>query len=189
MGTLISLTTRKSIHADVVKWLIKQSNDHGIDIVNTPMPLEHARNLQVERFLSSPYEYLFIVDSDCVPQDNTVEKLMAYQFPFITAPHPTIKGNETGVMVLDSDGNGDYVQHIPFDKGLQECDAVGCAGMLFHRSVFERLDKPYFKFIFNDDGYLVKGEDFYICDKMKQAGIKIYADCNLIQTHNVGVSI
>ena len=188
MSVLISLATKKSVHAEVVKWLLLQNAEYTIDIVNSPMPLEHVRNLQVKRFLSSDAEFLFLVDSDCVPKPNTLKQLLDFDLPFISAPHPTIKGNETGVMIMDKVDEG-YRQHRPFDKGLEECDAVGCAGMMIRRDVFEQVEKPYFKFIYDKEGQLVKGEDFYFCDKLKEAGIKIYAYCDIVQTHYVEVPI
>lgn len=191
MDILISLTTRKSIHADVTRWmLLQQTKGYVIDIVLTPMPLGHARNQQVLRFLDSPYSYIFILDSDCVPQDNTLEALRILDLPFVTAPHPTQQNGETGVMVLDKkpDGSG-YVQHKPWDKGLQKCDAVGCAGMLIHRGVFAKIDQPYFKFIYDKQGLLVNGEDFDFCERIKKAGIKVYAYCDMVQSHYVEVVV
>ena len=154
------------------------------------MPLGHARNQQVLRFLDSPYSYIFILDSDCVPQDNTLEALRALDLPFVTAPHPTQQNGETGVMVLDKkqDGAG-YVQHKPWNKGLQKCDAVGCAGMLIHRDVFTAIGQPYFKFIYDKQGLLINGEDFDFCERIKKAGIKVYAYCYMVQTHHVEVGV
>lgn len=189
MSVLISLTTKKYIHAEVTKWLMKQYEQYPIDIVQSFNPLEHARNEQVDRFLKTHYDRLFIVDSDCVPAPTTIKTLDQLNLPFVVAPHPSIKGVETGVMVLDRVGENEYVQHRPFNKGLQECDAVGCAGMMIHREVFEKLDKPYFRFIYDEDGKLVKGEDFDFCDRIKELGYKVYAHCDLIQTHYVEVAI
>lgn len=191
MDILISITTRKSIHADVARWmLLQQTKGYVIDIVQTPMPLGHARNQQVLRFLDSSYKYMFILDSDCVPQDNTLEALSVLDLPFVTAPHPTQQNGEIGVMVLDKnpDGTG-YIQHKPWDKGLQKCDAVGCAGMLIRRGVFEKLDQPYFKFVYDKQGLLMNGEDFDFCERIKKAGVEVYACCDMVQTHHVGVAI
>jgi len=189
LNIFVSLATKKFIHAEAVKWLLKQDVKCVIDIVNSPMPLEHVRNLQVERFLDSASEFFFILDSDCVPPDNILKMLTAFNLPFICVPHPSIKDNETGVMVLDKVGEYQYRQHYPFNKGLQKCDAVGCAGMMIKRDVFSRIEKPYFKFIYNEEGKLVQGEDFYFCDKLKAAGIEVFAYCDLIQTHYLEVPI
>ena len=188
LSTLVSVITRKSIHAEVVKWMLAQPDHQAIDIINTPKPLVHARNLQVERFLSSPYDRIFLLDSDCVPPLNAVPVLEALDLPFVTVPHPTIQGNECGVMVLDKTEDG-YKQHKPWDRGLQECDAVGCAGMMIHRSVFEKIEQPYFMFIYNKQGQLVNGEDFNFCEKIKEVGIKVYAYCDMVQRHYVEVAV
>jgi len=192
---LISLTTRKSIHADVVKWILLQSiKGYRVDILKTNRPLEHARNQQVLRFLDSPYSYMFILDSDCLPQDNTLEALTALDLPFVSAPHPFLnpdpnkKGSSVIVMDRKPDGSG-YVQAKIWDKGLVECDATGCAGMLIHRDVFKKIDQPYFKFIYDSQGLLINGEDFDFCERIKEAGFKVYAYCDMVQTHFVEVPI
>lgn len=184
----ISVATKKSIHAEVAKWLIAQDENCIIDIVNSPYPLEHVRNLQVNRFLESGAGFLLLVDSDCVPQPRTVELLKTLNLPFVSAPHPSIINDETGILVMDKTKDG-YVQHRPFDSGLQKCDAVGCAGMMIRKDVFSKIPKPYFKFVYNSEGQLIQGEDFYFCDKLKVAGIEVYAYCDLTQTHYVEVAI
>lgn len=194
MKILISLTTKSHIHAETCKWLLAQDSEKcAIDILNTRSPLEHARNLQVKRFLDSPFDILFIVDSDCVPKKNTIDMILNFDLPILSIPHPAIKENdkgenELGLMVLDSDGKGNYVQNLPL-KDLQKCDAVGCSGLAIKREVFERLEKPYFKFVFDNNGYLSKSEDFYFCDKVKSTGYEIYAWCKEPQNHYVEVVI
>jgi len=192
---LISITTRKSIHADVARWmLLQQKKGYVIDIVHTPKPLGHARNQQVLRFLDSPYSYIFILDSDCVPQDKTLEALRTLDLPFVAAPHPFLNPDPgvtgSSVIVMDKkpDGSG-YIQHNPWDKGLQKCDAVGCAGMLIRRDVFAKIDQPYFKFVYDKQGLLINGEDFDFCDRIKKAGVEVYAYCDMIQTHHVEVAV
>jgi hypothetical protein len=153
----------------------------GFQFINDPRPLDHARNLQVKRFLDSDCTHLFTVDSDCVPPTNTIQKLEAFNLPIIASPHPTIIDNEIGLMVVDK-VNGGYRQHQPC-TGLQKCDAVGGSGLLIKREVFEKMKPPYFSFMYDEEGYLSQGEDFYFCQKAKANGYEIYAYCDLVQNH------
>ncbi len=178
---LISVATKGTIRAETSAWIVRACAEPtvGYDPVIDPRPLEHVRNLQVHRFLATDFTHLFFLDSDCLPPDRVIEKLLSLDLPIVTAPHLTAKGDEVGPMVVDRVTNG-YIQHQPI-VGLQKCDAVGGSGLLIRREVFEKLGPPWFRFLYNEDGYLVKGEDFYFCERAVEAGYEIWADCDLLQ--------
>ena len=64
-SVLISCITRESIHAQTAQWLANQR--YEVDIVQLPYTIAHNRNVQVERFLATKYDYIFIVDADVLP--------------------------------------------------------------------------------------------------------------------------
>ena len=181
----ISVVTKGSIRAETTQWLLRAfvqlAPQVEVDIVCDPRPLEHARNMQVHRFLKTEYTHLFLLDSDCVPPDRTVEKLLALDLPIVTAPHLTEVKGEIGPMIVDR-APGGYRQHLPIE-GLQKVDACGGSGLLIIREVFEKLGPPWFRFVMDDQGLLCQGEDFYFCERAYQAGYEVWADCDLIQTH------
>lgn len=187
----ISTPTKGSIRAETSEWRLRAfaqlAPNVEVQTVITPKPLEHARNEQVHRFLASNCTHLFLLDADCVPQEQTIQRLLAYGLPIIAAPHPTTVKGETGLMVVDRAGDR-YAQHHPL-VGLQGPDVVvGGSGLLIHRSVFEKLSMPWFRCLYDERGLLVKSEDFYFCDKAHKAGYEIWADCDLPQRHmQVGI--
>lgn len=185
----ISTPTKGTLRAESVQWLLGAFVDLApsveVQIIQTRLPLQHARNEQVHRFLASNCTHLFMLDADCIPQPRTIERLLAYGLPFIAAPHPSIMGQETGLMALDRTEGG-YTGHNPL-QGLQRCDAVGCAGMLIAREVFETISAPWFVFEHGPDGRLCLGEDFYFCERLAANGYEVWADCDLAQRHVVEV--
>lgn len=187
----ISIPTRHNIHAETVEWLLRTfvqlAPNVEVQIVNTPHPLEYQRNEQVRRFLASDCTHLFLLDSDCVPRDGTVQRLLAHDLPFVSAPGPTMIGGEVGVLALDRTPEG-YVSHDPL-TGLQRVDAVGCAGMLICRHVLMEMVPPWFTFEMGEGGVLTKGEDFGFCERLKESGVEIVSDCDLIQRHWVLVPL
>ena len=190
----ISIATKGTIRAQTVVWLLQSftqlAPDVEVQIVADSMPLQHARCEQVQRFLASRCTHLFLLDSDCVPQASTIQKLLAYDLDIVAAPHPAIKGKEIGLMVLDrkEDGTG-YVQHRPLE-GIQGPDVVvGCAGLLIKRSVFEIVKDPWFTCRYNQQGFITATEDFDFCDRAHAAGIHVWADCDLAQSHLVQLEI
>ena len=190
----ISIATKGTIQAQTVAWLLQSfvqlAPEVEVQIVADSMPLQHARCEQVQRFLASRCTHLFILDSDCIPKDQTIQKLLAYDLDIISAPHPAIKGDEIGLMVLDRkmDGSG-YVQHRPLE-GIQGPDVVvGCAGLLIKREVFDIIKDPWFTCSYNTQGFITRTEDFDFCDRAHAAGIAVWSDCSLAQQHIVSLNI
>ncbi len=180
------------MRAEVTEWLLRTfaelAPDVEIQLVVTPLPLEFARNEQVRRFLASDCTHLFILDADCVPQLGTVQRLLRHDLPFVTAPHPTMIGVEVGLMVMDAAEGGGYRSHQP-TTGMQRVDVVGCAGMLIRRDVLTSIPAPWFTFDMDENGNMLRGEDFGLCEKMAALNIEVWADCDLVQKHWVSVPL
>ena len=190
----ISIATKQNVNAQTVLWLLQAfvqlAPDVEVQIVANSMPLQHARCEQVVKFLATKCTHLFLLDSDCVPKMGTLQKLLAYDLDIVSAPHPAIKGTEIGLMVLDrKEDDSGYVQHYPLE-GLQGPDVVvGCAGLLIKRSVFEIVKDPWFTCCYNQQGFITATEDFDFCDRAHAAGIHVWADCDLVQSHLVQLEI
>ena len=187
----ISIPTTGSVRAETMEWTLRAfvdlAPDVEVQIVNDNVPLEGARNIQAQRFLASKCSHLFLLDADCVPQQGTIQRLLAYDLPIVSAPHPTRKGAERVLMALVAHEDG-YKEHLP-RLGLQMVDAVGGSGLLIERSVFEKLPRPWFRCLYDDDGVLHRAEDFYFCERAKEGGYDIWADYALVQEHIRPVSI
>lgn len=189
----ISTVTKGSLQAFVAAWreraLLQMHPNVELQWEVSSKPLQTARCAQVDTFMASTCTHLFLLDSDVLPPERTVQKLLAYNLPMIAAPHSARKGDEIGVMVLDRDGNGAYKQHHPWrpGSGLQGPNVVvGCAGMLIRRDVFEKVGKPWFQCTHDKvDGHLIRSEDFEFCDRVHAAGIPIWALCDLVVQHKI----
>jgi len=186
----ISIATKGTVRLETAQWFARalhQLSPYVEDLsVLTPRPLEHARNLQRLRFLESTCTHLFILDSDCIPPEYAIQKLLLHRKPIISAPHRSVIGQEVGLMVLDRVSDG-YRQHHPM-SGFQGPDVVvGSSGLLIAREVLEKLGP--FRFLYDDQGRLIKSEDFDFCDRAHEAGYEIWADCDLQQNHVVTVTV
>jgi hypothetical protein len=171
---------------EVISLLKRPGVDVAFDTVITRRTLMHARNTQVWHFRDTDCTHLFLLDSDCVPQKNTIVRLLAHNTPIISAPHETTVNGERGLMVVDKAAKG-YVQHHPL-TGLQGPNVrVGCGGLLIAKEVFETLEAPWFVCQYNERGELALSEDFYFCERALKAGYEIWAQCNLWQRHKSGL--
>jgi len=170
---------------ELVRWLLKtlveMQNDCYLDLVHSTKGIQHARNLAIKRFLQTNCTHIYTVDSDCIPQDGVIPKLLAYDLPFISTPAPQIINGEAGLMMLDK-VEGGYKQHRPL-TGLQKCDAVGGTGLFLKREVLDAITPPWFEFHYDTNGLLSGGEDFAFCEKTIKAGYEIWVQADLAQSH------
>lgn len=187
---LISTPTKENMRVETADWRLREvmrlaampGVSVAVDTVKTRKPLQHARNVQVWSLLSTDCTHLFLLDADCVPQENTIPELLAYNLPIISAPHESEINGERGLMVVDP-APGGYVQHHPM-VGLQGPNVrVGCGGLLIAREVFEALSPPWFVCEYDGRGELVLSEDFYFCERALFAGYEVWAQCDLWQEH------
>jgi len=198
MKVALSTVTKGGIDAETAQWrelaLLSMFPNIESHWVISRSPLQDARCEQVDKFLASECTHLFILDSDTRPLPFTIQRLLLHNKLFIAAPHTSIKDHEIGTMILDRNPSGEdsYVQHHPWERGcgLQGPNVVvGCSGMLIHRSVFERIGKPWFQCRYNSEGRLTKTEDFDLCDRAFALNIEVWADCDLTQGHNLSLVI
>ena len=62
-------------------------------------------------------------------------------------------------------------------------DSVGTAATMIHRRVFEKMDFPYFRFLYRPSGEILLTEDHYFCWKAMKYGFEVWADPKLFCSH------
>ena len=196
MNILISVITRDIIHAETVAWLCDQQAryHYGVDIVKTPFSIPHQRNLQAERFMDTEIDYLFILDNDVVPKVGTIPDLIADLPPKTcrVAPPWTVNqpGNTPHPMAYNLGKDGLYYPPDisqatvgPAYFGRHVVDGAGMSGALIPRKLFLEMERPWFKWTHDKDGYVYETEDFYFWRKAAALGWKLEADLDLIADH------
>jgi len=153
-------------------------------------PVDANRNKMVKDFLQNENnEWMLMVDNDVVPPGDilkmvdTGEKVVSATVTVKKegVPHPVIvKQREDGK--FRRMGMEEYREEIS-DEGLVEVDGVGTGCLLVHRSVFEEMSPPWFKFVYNEDGTLKLGEDFYFGQRLRQMDIPMYVNSNYVCSH------
>lgn len=163
------------------------------------------RNQLAEAALSLPDEWFLWVDSDQGMPKGGLWRLLSWDKPIVAAnvfkkepdsgflpvfyQHSKIQEREYDPMfhtvlkymaengnITKSDPNGALLSPA---GALVKCDAVGFGCVLTHRSVFEKIEPPWFS---NYGGF---GEDLYFCRLAEQAGIEIYGDMGCVADHKM----
>jgi len=187
---LCCIPTFGNIRVELAQLLYEWKKQYGdfFDVYPSLIrPLYAARNDCVKTFLETDASYLFFIDSDAVPPANAIEQLLSHGFDkkIVAGLCYEIKLDADGLLkriplVLKAVKNGEYKIMDVGLKDLIEVDATGTICVMIHKSVFKRLEGPWF---FN------RAEDFYFYENAKKAGFKIYVDseCNVQHFVEVGM--
>lgn len=156
-------------------------------------PIDVARNLLVKKALDMGFDHIGFLDSDVKCPIDAFIRMLAHKQPFVSGLYRAkkdveYKGKKMWNAYVYSDEYKGYVPIIDWsDDGMLTVDVVGAGLMLIHRSVFEKIDFPWFRWTKNLDviGHGVS-EDFDFCIKLKAAGIPILIDNTIQATHICG---
>ena len=183
----------------VMAWLSEAYQSGAYDLSIYPaigvQPVDNARNEIVQEFLKSDCTHLLFVDSDTVPPQETITKLLAADKDIISGLTPIIEYDDTW---KHSDSNGFYKkwnvvnekdQHASPHQGVIPIKGAGSSCILIKRAVFEKLKAPWYRFVYNDDSGkpVVVGEDIYFVIKAIGAGFKPFADTDVICSHHKSI--
>lgn len=162
----------------------------GTNIANTRNTLvnENKSDLKHQKLDSAFTHYLFI-DADVVPTVDVVQKLLEYDLDIVSAAYKSREQGYSyvgGVFKKTEDGEFRDALKLKSDStGLMEVDWVGGGCLLIKKQVFENTPYPWFyypvKEIVDKKGNIHRKiifEDVGFCMNVKEAGYKIYMDCD-----------
>lgn len=176
----IGIPNTGALRTELVEWLMRQG---AIIFMPHAKPHDHCRNIIVNEFLKTDCTHLLMVDSDIVPPDNVLE-MVENNVGVCAAYARTVSNGELIPVGMTKDVNGYHHNFEHSKDGLHKVDAVGTGCILIKREVFKKLDKPYFKFVY-EDGLLVNGEDFDFSERVGE----VYFDTRYKCKHFTTVAI
>jgi len=134
------------------------------------------------------YDVLLWIDSDMVFTPDDVETIINHADPVVSGICPVDQnraglaryasyqeGTPEGIIYFNTKDNN----YAEMEKtGLFEVDFAGFAFIAVKRGVFEEIEYPWFrhKDIDLDGKQIVTSEDFGMCERIRDAGFKIFAD-------------
>lgn len=187
---MIALPTMGNIHtllAVVIASWIADAHNHGfmnLSIYATlkVQPVDNARNHLVEEFLKEPTNtHLLFIDADTIPPQDALYRLLAHDLPVVSGITPIIEMTALREPYRKWNAVDQDDKHVEPNTGLIEVKGVGASFILIRREVFEQLDKPYYKFVYEEEDVI--SEDIYFTSKCIEKGIKTFADTSIICNH------
>lgn len=200
---IIGLPTMGHVHTltmvVIVRWIADAllNRDKGLSVYPTMgvRPVDNARNEIVETFLSDPEAtHLLFVDADTVPPMDSLDKLLAHDLPIVSAITPIIeydkdRKNDSGGFYKKWNCVGMDEKFVEPNTGLVPIKGAGSSLILIKREVFEKMPKPWYRWLHEDDrGKEVEvGEDIHFIIKSLALGFKPMADTNIIAQHEKSI--
>lgn len=147
-----------------------------------------GRNRLAIHLLKSDFTHLIMLDLDHVHPINIVQRLMVH---FHNNPELEVvgglnfrRGTPYDACAFIRGDDGSYYSMSEWEKGLIKVDALGTGCIAIARTVFEKIEPPWF---FNDYSRVMDdiwpGEDMGFAEKCRIAGISQWVDTTLTSPH------
>ena len=149
-------------------------------------PTDVLRNHLVRAASSQKCTHLWMADTDQIYPQNTLTRLLERSIEGdLDAVTAKVHRRYPPYDPIMFRGEHPAFKNVPDEEwkkgGLIEVDATGCGSILYNMRVFEKIPFPWFEFKLEEGPPL--GEDIYFCVKMREAGFRIFVDCDLKVGH------
>lgn len=127
--------------------------------------------------------HILFIDDDMIFPEDTIEQLLSANVEIVGVPsNSRTLPLSTTVALLDENGGyknpdkyPDFEMQIPYE--VFKCYSIGMGVALIDMEVFNKIDRPWFKFVVNEElGKIMIGEDAWLCKKAREKGIDIWCD-------------
>ena len=181
----IAVLNQGNIRPELANLLAQLPRQRKYDISVTypaKKPITNNRNTIVKRFLETDYDYLLMIDGDCVPTDKILD-MADYDKDIMGAVCFGYLKKMLVPFAMKKKPDGKYdILDINRNSGVVECDAVGTGVMMIARRVLEDMPFP-FKNEYDPEGIKTKGLDFNFCRRAKKMGYTVWVDTVMLVSH------
>lgn len=152
-------------------------------------PVDNARNQIVEEFLTGEGKdctHLFFIDSDTIPPQDALEKLLAIDKPIASGITPIVDHHDKDMtwyrkwncMMMND-------KLVRPNTGIHQVKSAGGSCLMIRRDVLEAMPKPHFRFEYTDDSGkdVIVSEDIYFIAKALGKGFETFADTSVVCKH------
>lgn len=141
--------------------------------------IDQIRNLIAHSTLRYGYDYLFAIDSDVIPPQDTLAKLLSHQVDVVSGVYMSSHLPESPE-IFKWTGNGGmtqcHIRELTSQKTLVPIAGCGFGCVLVDAEVFRRVPHPRFEYHVALDHNDTVSEDTDFALKCHRAGVKIYCD-------------
>ena len=194
---MIGLPTMSYIHTYLAITIMSWLTDAKVGLRLYPTlnvtPVDEARNCIVEEFMNGEAKdctHLLFIDADTIPPQDALYKLLSHDKDIVSGLTPIIDYHDKDGTFYRKWNCSDMNERlVKPNTGLVPIKGAGGSCLLIKREVFEKLEKPYFRFLYKDDNNkpIIVSEDIYFITKAFGAGFQVYADTSVICKHHKSI--
>lgn len=142
--------------------------------------LAQNRTILVSRAFQIGATHILWVDSDMKFPEDAIPALLNRNRLVVAVNYPTKEIEARPTAYAEND---DYVGPVwsgDLAEGVADVKRCGMGLMLCDTRIFDAIELPYFQFVPQPPDFITTdGEDYFFCDKLGAAGIKIAIDHDL----------
>lgn len=173
------------LHTVIMRWALSGKYELAYFCTVNTQPVDIAREEIVAEFLKTRCDYLLMIDSDTIPPEDAIDKMIEDNKDIVSAITPIIMMDKDENPVRKwncQDKEGNWVKP---NTGLVPIKGCGASCIMIKRKVFETVKFPFFRFAYSDvDKHTtVLSEDMFFIAKATDAGLKPYSDTSIICKH------
>ncbi len=189
MSILIAIPNMGDIKTELAQFLMDVDKRDDVEVYfSKQRPVDANRNKIANYFLNeTDHDWLLMIDDDIIPPDNVLD--IIEEFPDKDILSPVIFSLKNGIPypvaseMKDSPNGERLMMSTGDDTDILELDGVGTGCIFIKREVFGDMEKPYFRFRFNEEGELDSGEDLMFCLDAQDAGHQTWMAMDYVCGH------
>ena len=173
----IGLPTNRLVKPKTAESLMKlvDYSNYDLEIIVSTRGYNTAenRNWITAQAVKKGCDYLFMVDDDMIYEPDTLERLVEANRDIIGGLYYTKYEDKAPVL--------EY-----FDKpeeGLFKVKAMGGGLILIKCDVFKKVPQPWYGYKWNNLGAVTMSNDWFFCEKAREAGFDIWCDSSITAEH------
>lgn len=185
---LIALPCYRTMEAEavdslcqVITWSNRHLEGYSVEMkMAARQQVVVARSGLAQHALDHDFEYILFIDDDHVWPVDVIARLLAHRKEAVSAVYfrrtPPYGPVAFRGVKLDN-GEVVYERLRGDEKGLQPVDAVGMGCFLLEVDILKKMEQPFFVM----EGR--QGSDMHFSWRIRELGIPIYLDCDLVVGH------
>lgn len=187
----IAMVTNRQVKPRTVLSLAKMI-EHTKEDTHTIVSTEgyttaEGRSYCVIQALKHNCSHILFIDDDMTFPEDTIERLLAHGKEIVGVNSMSRTLPLTTTVALLKDGEHWPHDHVPpyykMPTELFEVYSIGMGVALIDLSIFDTIEKPWFKFHTHESGKILIGEDAWMCLQARNKGYKIWCDPTLSIGH------
>ena len=190
MKTAIAIPTNRGFKAKTVESLLglvaHSKLAYFFTIPTEGYNVAENRNFSVAKAIKSDCTHILFSDDDMVYPDDALERLLSHDKDAIGALYSVRR--LPPALVIEYNKESSVISDDEARKAMKifRCDAIGTGFLLVKTDVFKKIKSPFFGYKWYDNGMVKMSTDWFFCEKLREAGIEIWADPLVVDIKHIG---